>query len=140
MEFVKSRCDVFLFVDTNYKTSSWRNSHKLDAACICEWYCRRSTFKPVLHINIFQPVCSTCKSKPITDSVTFTGGRSRIFLRRGCTSKEWRNRLFLQNTSSIRKPQVISGGGGAHPLHPPPRSTPGLHQSIPLYHKTDLPV
>ena len=30
---------------------------------------------------------------------------------------------FLQNTSCIRKPQVISrGGGGAHPLHPPPRS------------------
>ena len=40
-----------------------------------------------------------------------------------------------QNTSCIRKPQVISevgggggggGGGGAaaHPLHPPPRSTP----------------
>ena len=33
--------------------------------------------------------------------------------------------FFLQNTSCIRKPQVISpgvGGGGAHPLHPPPRS------------------
>ena len=33
--------------------------------------------------------------------------------------------FFLRNTSCIRKPQVISGGrGGAHPLHPPPRSTP----------------
>ena len=32
--------------------------------------------------------------------------------------------IFLQNTSCIRKPQVISGGG-AHPLHPPPRSAPG---------------
>ena len=32
--------------------------------------------------------------------------------------------FFLQNTSCIRKPQVISGGGGAHPLHPPPRSAP----------------
>ena len=31
---------------------------------------------------------------------------------------------FLQNTSCIRKPQVISRGGGAHPLHPPPRSAP----------------
>ena len=31
--------------------------------------------------------------------------------------------VFLQNTSCIRKPQVISGGG-AHPLHPPPRSAP----------------
>ena len=34
--------------------------------------------------------------------------------------------FFLQNTSCIRKPQVISGGGGAHPLHPPPRSAPGV--------------
>ena len=36
---------------------------------------------------------------------------------------------FLQNTSCIRKPQVISRGGreGAHPLHPPPRSAPDLH-------------
>ena len=32
--------------------------------------------------------------------------------------------FFLQNTSCIRKPQVISGRG-AHPLHPPPRSAPG---------------
>ena len=31
----------------------------------------------------------------------------------------------LQNTSCIRKPQVISGRG-AHPLHPPPRSAPEL--------------
>ena len=31
--------------------------------------------------------------------------------------------FFLQNTSCIRKPQIISGGG-AHPLHPPPRSAP----------------
>ena len=33
--------------------------------------------------------------------------------------------FLLQNTSCIRKPQVISvGEGGAHPLHPPPRSAP----------------
>ena len=58
----------------------------------------------------------------------------RIFLRRGCTTKEWRSSLvtfvFLQNTSCIRKPQAISAGGGgvgvwgAHSLHPPRRSTP----------------
>ena len=34
--------------------------------------------------------------------------------------------FFWQNTSCIRKPQVISGGGGAHSLHPPPRSAPAL--------------
>ena len=33
--------------------------------------------------------------------------------------------FFLQNFSCIKKPQVISGrGGGAHPLHSPPRSAP----------------
>ena len=62
--------------------------------------------------------------------LTLRGG-SRIFFRRGST------RLLLYfNTNklhsfffaeyqlySIRKPQVISGGG-AHPLHPPPRSAP----------------
>ena len=35
--------------------------------------------------------------------------------------------FFLENTNGIRKPQVISGGGGAHPLHPPPRSAPAKH-------------
>ena len=35
--------------------------------------------------------------------------------------------FFWRNTSWIRKPPVISGGGGvAHPLHPPPRSAPDL--------------
>ena len=41
--------------------------------------------------------------------------------------------FFLQNTSCIKKPQVISGvggggGWGAHPLHPPPRSAPVVQQ------------
>ena len=34
--------------------------------------------------------------------------------------------FFVQNTSCIRKPQVISKGRGAHPRHPPPRSAPVL--------------
>ena len=35
--------------------------------------------------------------------------------------------FFLQNTSCIRKAQDISGGGGgAHSLHPPPRSAPDV--------------
>ena len=41
--------------------------------------------------------------------------------------------FFLQNTSRIRKPQVISGGGGAHPLHPPPRSAPTVSISTTSY-------
>ena len=48
-------------------------------------------------------------------------GESRIFFRRGCTrlllylNTNKPNSFFLQNTR----------GGGGHPLHPPPRSTPG---------------
>ena len=34
--------------------------------------------------------------------------------------------FFSQNTSCIRKPQVISGEGGCAPLHPPPRSAPDV--------------
>ena len=56
-------------------------------------------------------------------------GGSRIFCRRGCTRpllyfNTNKPHFFLQNTSCIRKPQVISWGGGAHPMHPPPRSAP----------------
>ena len=55
-----------------------------------------------------------------------------FFFRRGCTcllpylNTNKPHSFFVQNTSCIRKPQVISGGreGGVHPLHPPPRSAP----------------
>ena len=46
--------------------------------------------------------------------------------------------FVLQNTSCIGKPQVISWRGGAHPLHPPPRSIPvcGLYATLtfPIMH------
>ena len=58
-------------------------------------------------------------------------GGSRMFFRRGCTrlllyfsTNKPHSFFFLQNTSCIRKPQVISGRGGVHPLHPPLRSAP----------------
>ena len=59
-------------------------------------------------------------------------GRIQDFFWRGCTrlllffntNKPHSSFFFfLQNTSCIRKPQVISGRG-AHPLHPPPGSAP----------------
>ena len=73
-------------------------------------------------------------------------GRIQDFFRRGalvsCSTSTPINHIvfFLQNTSCIRKPQVISGVGGgggappppppsAHPLHPPPRSAPALIRS-----------
>ena len=62
----------------------------------------------------------------------FRGG-SRIFFSGvgalvSCSTSAPINHIvfFWLNTSCIRKPQVISGGGGAHPLHPPPRSAPAV--------------
>ena len=71
----------------------------------------------------------------------FSRGGSRIFFRRGCTrlllyfNTNKPHSFFLQNTSCIRKPQVISGGG-AHPLHPPPRSAPVQRVSLVLSEDT----
>ena len=67
-------------------------------------------------------------SKPYSQS----RGGSRIFFLGGgalvsCSTSTPINHIvfFWQNTSCIRKPQVISWGGwGAHLLHPPPRSAP----------------
>ena len=49
-------------------------------------------------------------------------GRIQDFFRRGCTSKEWRH--WPVNFKSQYEEGFISGGGGAHPLHSPPRSAP----------------
>ena len=61
-----------------------------------------------------------------------TGADPEFFLRGGAlvscsTSTPINHIIFLQNTSCIRKPagHLGGGGGGAHPLHPPPRSAPG---------------
>ena len=69
-------------------------------------------------------------------------GGSRILFRRGCTrllfyfnTNKPHSFFFVQNTSCIRKPQVISGGeGSGHPLHPPPRSAPES-----LFKKSTIP-
>ena len=55
----------------------------------------------------------------------FLGGGALVFLLYFNTNKP-QSFFVWQNTSCVRKPQVISGwgGGGAHPLHPPPRSAP----------------
>ena len=57
-------------------------------------------------------------------------GGSRIFFRRGCTrllryfNTNKPHSFFLQNTSCIRKPQVISRGGGCAPPAPSPKIRP----------------
>ena len=72
----------------------------------------------------------------------FRGG-SRIFFRRGCTRlllyfntiNKPHSFFFWQNTSCIRKPQAISGGrGGAHPVHPAPRSAPVVSEVVWTFH------
>ena len=45
--------------------------------------------------------------------------------------------FFWQNTICIRKPHAISGGrggGGAHPLHPLPRSAPVVSEVVWTFH------
>ena len=65
---------------------------------------------------------------PGADPGFFLGGRALV----SCSTSTPINHIvfFLQNTSCIRKPQVISlggrRGGGGHPLYPPPRSAPGI--------------
>ena len=87
--------------------------------------------------------CMSARSKSMVD---YMGG-SRIFFRRRCTrlllyfnTNKPRSFLGGQNTSCIRKPQVISGGGGAHPLHPPPRSAPGLKSFLPCFRSNNNSV
>ena len=59
---------------------------------------------------------------PGADPGFFSGGGALV----SCSTSTPVNHIVFwgQNTSCIRKPQVISGRGGANPLHPPPRSAP----------------
>ena len=61
-------------------------------------------------------------ARPGADPGFFLGGCALV----SCSTSTPINHIvfFSQNTSCIRKPQIVSGGGGAHPLHPPPRSAP----------------
>ena len=90
-----------------------------------------------------------CRRRPFVTRKTFDlcskhRGGSRIFFRTGCTrlllyfNSNKQHSFFWQNTSCIRKPQVILGGGGAHPLHPPPRSAPETRLLKPGFHVWSL--
>ena len=78
------------------------------------------------------------KHQPVKQGQTITGADPGFFFRRGCTrlllyfnTNKPHSFFFWQNTSCIRKRQVISGGrGDVHPLHPPPRSAPALHREL----------
>ena len=85
-------------------------------------------------------------------------GRIQDFFRRGCTrlllyfnTNKPHSFFFLQNTSCIRKPQAISGGGGVHtpctlPLDPPlsPTDASPLFSSLRIFrvkgHTTSINV
>ena len=77
----------------------------------------------------------TFAKEPGADPGFFVGGGALV----SCSSSTPINHIvllflfFLQNTSCIRKPQVISGRG-AHPLHPPPRSAPQNYLLLAAYH------
>ena len=76
-------------------------------------------------LNSYQSILATAIGlgrQSEADPGFFLGGGALV----SCsTSTVINHNFFLQNTSCIRKPKVMSGGGGAHPLHPPPRSAPG---------------
>ena len=83
-------------------------------------------------VQFENPVDLGCSSLPSPGRREKAGGGALV----SCSTSSPINHIvfFLQNTSCIRKPQVISGGeeGGAHPLHPPPRSAPALIRSASL--------
>ena len=101
----------------------------------------------MLNLQLNTPtLLAASKERPNRDEAmgSFRGG-SRIFFRRGCT------RLLLYfNTNkphSIffgRIPVVLENrrsaqeGGGAHPLHPPPRCAPVFRQQIKSFQPCQL--
>ena len=101
----------------------------------------------MLNLQLNTPtLLAASKERPNRDEATssFMGG-SRIFFRRGCTrlllyfnTNKPHSIFFGQNTSCIRKPQVSSGGGGVHPLHPPPRCAPVFRQQIKSFQPCQL--
>ena len=88
------------------------------------------------HLSTFNQKYESQDHKEIRTENAATRGGSRIFSGGGalvsCSTSTPINHkvfFFLKNTSCIRKPQVISGGG-AHPRHPPPRSAPGYSEAL----------
>ena len=64
-------------------------------------------------------------------NITFHRGGSRIFFRRGCTrlllyfnTNKPHSFFFGRISVALENRRSSQGEGGAHPLHPPPRSTP----------------
>ena len=94
--------------------------------------CRvRLSFKIISRMVLERPYYSDAFVLRFRINTSTQGGIPDFFLGGGalvsCSTSTPMNHIvfFLQNTSCIRKPQVISGGGGgAHPLHPSPRSAP----------------
>ena len=91
----------------------------------------------MFHVSTLLPF-EECDSQKVSIVTLNSRGGSRNFFRRGCTrlllyfNTNKPHSFFLQNTSCIRKPQVISGVGGGGcappapslPLDPPLNSQP----------------
>ena len=89
---------------------------------------RETFFIYYSHLLVVTDNVHSCRSG--TDPGFFLGGGALV----SCSTSIPINHIvfFWQNTSYIRKPQVISGGG-AHPLHPLPRSAPAGSAFFKLY-------
>ena len=90
----------------------------------------------MFHVSTLLPF-EECDSQKVSIVTLNSRGGSRNFFRRGCTrlllyfNTNKPHSFFFQNTSCIRKPQVISGVGGgcappapSLPLDPPLNSQP----------------
>ena len=95
----------------------------------CEWAQRTSEilFLPLEHkIHIFSSPCNILYiwTDILRDADDLSRGGSKIFLRRGCTAKEWRNWLMNINKPHFfgRIPVILESfrGGGCAPPAPSP--------------------
>ena len=99
--------------------------------CVSRDYSTPQSLRAGLRSSVKRKKISPVLQTTYNSQMWSAGADPGFFFGRGCTrlllyfnTNQPHSFFFWQNTSCIGKPQVISGRGGAHPLHPPPRSAP----------------
>ena len=114
-------------VDSMSKSAKlWLFSYTSFEAIVDFWYSRNSAVCDIRFWNLISVSFELPRGEGVlpyagADPGFFLGGGALV----SCSTSTPINHIvfFSQNTSCIRKPQVISGEG-AHRLHPPPRFAP----------------
>ena len=108
-------------------------ANAISKVVLCEWADGKTNEKVKIPPNFVpcEPACRRLLFPLLCPTGLFNRGGSRIFFRRGCTrlflyfNTNKPHSFFLQNTScNTENRRSSQGGGGAQPLHPPPRSAP----------------